>query len=47
MGGSSSKLEKSLPATFPESERLFGFENVSRPPRFDVLCVHNLLERES
>lgn len=27
MGGSSSKLEKSLPATFPESERLFGFEN--------------------
>jgi len=27
MGTSSSKLEKSLPSTFPESERLFGLEN--------------------
>mmetsp|Transcript_14579 Transcript_14579/g.29157 ORF Transcript_14579/g.29157 Transcript_14579/m.29157 type:complete len:371 (-) Transcript_14579:8-1120(-) len=27
MGTSSSKLEKSLPSTFPDSERLFGLEN--------------------
>lgn len=31
MGTTSSKLEKSLPSSFPESERLFGLENVSCP----------------
>ena len=31
MGTTSSKLEKSLPSSFPESERLFGLENVSFP----------------
>ena len=29
MGTTSSKLEKSLPSSFPDSERLFGLENVS------------------
>lgn len=38
MGGSSSKLEKSLPPTFPESERLFGFENVRPRFRATLLC---------
>lgn len=32
MGTSSSKLEKSLPSTFPDTERLFGLENVMRLP---------------
>ncbi len=32
MGTASSKLEKSLPSSFPDSERLFGLENVHPLP---------------